>query len=264
MNDRPSSERSGPEVDDLMGAYALDAVDPDEREAVERHLANDPAARAEVDEMRETAAALASLPGSDEAPAGIWDRIADAIRSPEAPPVGADRGAERASSNVVPLERSKRFAAVPARFALPIAAAAAVVIAVLAVQVATRSPNRAGDIAAAYNQAVAHGATTVNLRLNGTGPVAARIALQPDGSGYLRGDLLGRTELPAGKTYQLWVLVGRGSAQRAISAGVLGRAPAAVAFHYSGKPDAFAITVEDAPGVVSPTKTPEAIGRLPA
>ena len=255
-------------MDDLLGAFALDAVEPDEREMVERHLANDPVARAEVDEMRETAAVLASLPDSDEgAPPDLWDRIAGAISPGAGVPDESRRrevGAERASPDVVPLRRSRRFASVPARLALPLAAAAAIVIAVLAVQVATRPSSRAGDIAAAYNHAVANGATTVRLRLNGTGQVVAEIALQRDGSGYLRSDLLAAGGLPAGKTYQLWALVGRGNGQRAISAGMLGPEPRAVAFHVAGRPDAFAITVEDAPGAVSPTRAPEAVGKLSA
>jgi hypothetical protein len=262
MNDRPRSE-----MDDLLGAFALDAVEPDEREMVERHLANDPVARAEVDEMRETAAVLASLPDGDEgAPEGLWDRIAGAI-SPGAGVPGESRagegGVELGSPDVVPLTRAKRFASVPARVAVPLAAAAAIVIAVLAVQVATRPASRAGDIAAAYDHAVANGAITVSLSRNGIASVvAAEIALERDGSGYLRNVRLG--PLPAGKTYQLWELVGSGSSQRALSAGVLGPQPRAAAFHVAGRPDAFAITVEDAPGVVSPTKTPEAVGKLSA
>jgi hypothetical protein len=254
MNDQPRSERSGQGMDDLLGAFALDAVDPVERAMVERHLAADPVARAEVDEMRETAAVLASLPRDEEgAPAGFWDRIAGAIGSP-AP--------ERAAPQPIPITRARRFNSVPARVFMPAAAAAAIVIAVLAVQVATRPSNQAGDVAAAYNHAVANGAVAVNLRRTETGPVAAEIALQRDGSGYLRNVRL--APLPAGKTYQLWAVVGSGTSQRAISAGVLGRDPSAAAFHVSGSPDAFAVTVEDAPGVVSSAQVPEAVGKVPA
>jgi hypothetical protein len=241
-----------PEINDLLGAYALDAVDPDERDLVERHLVDDPAARAEVDEMRETAAVLASLPVDDEgAPAGLWNRIAGAIGV----------GDEDAPSTVVPLARPKRTASIPARFAAPIAAVAALVIAILAVQVATRDPNRAGDLAAAYKNALANGATVVQLARSGTSPVAAEIALKNDGSGYLRNNDL--APLPEGSTYQLWALVGSGAEQRAISAGVLGADPSAAAFHVAGRPDAFAITIEDAPGVVQSAHQPTAVGKVP-
>lgn len=250
------NDASRPETNDLLGAYALDAVDRDERELVERHLADDPAARAEVDEMRETAAVLASLPVDAEgAPAGLWDRIAGAIRVSDESVPATTPGV------VVPLTRQKRTAAVPARVAVPIAAVAALIIAILAVQVATQTPNRAGDLVAAYDNALAHGATAVRLERSGAQPVAAEIALKSDGSGYLRNDDL--APLPAGKTYQLWALVGRGSAQRAISAGVLGAEPNAAAFHVAGRPDAFAITIEDAPGVVQSVQDPAAVGTVP-
>jgi Anti-sigma-K factor rskA len=262
MSDGSGSERSGaPQpgagMDELLGAFALDAVDPDERELIERHLAADPVARAEVDEMRETAAALASLPADDEgAPPGLWGRIADAIGAPTSE-------SESESPTVVPLRRPPRFSSVPARVFMPIAAAAAIVIAVLALQVGTRTPNRAGDLAAAYNHAVDHGASTVALQPDlGKGLVTAEIALQPDGTGYLRNEHL--AALPAGETYQLWAVVQHGNAQQAISAGVLGRQPRAAAFHVAGAPDAFAITIEAAPGVVTPTKTPVAIGKVSA
>jgi anti-sigma-K factor RskA len=250
MSKRFDSEH--PDVDDILGAYALDAVDPSEREMVERHLADDPVARAEVDEMRETAAALASLPADDEgAPAGLWGRIADAIGASEAP-----AEVETRPTNVVPLTRSKR--SFSARIVVPVVAAAALVIAVLAVQVATRPPSRAGDLAAAYNHAVVNGATTVALR--GGNGVVAEIAVSRDGSGYLRNEHL--AALPADQTYQLWAVTGHGSAARVISAGVLGSDPNAVAFHLAKAPDEFAITVESTPGVVASKNAPTAVGSL--
>jgi hypothetical protein len=152
---------------------------------------------------------------------------------------------------------------VPARVFVPIAAAAAIVIAVLAVQVGTRPPDRTGNLAAAYSHALDHGAASVSLQPQaGHGAVAAAIALQRDGTGYLRNDHL--AALPAGKTYQLWALVPHGGGQQAISAGVLGPDPHAAAFHVAGRPTAFAITVEDAPGVVQSAQSPVAIGTVPA
>jgi Anti-sigma-K factor rskA len=262
MSDRPGSEMSGSEMDDILGAFALDAVDPAERQMVERRLASDPVARAEVDEMRETAAALASLPADDEgAPAGLWGRIADAIGSPGAAPAPREADSGRGARRVVPFTRSKP--SIPARIAMPIAAAAAVLIAVLAVGLASRTPSRAGDLAAAYDHAVDTGAARVALHPDlGSGAVTAEIAWSSDGTGYLRNEHL--AALPAGKTYQLWATYQQGKKQRAISAGVLGREPSAVAFHLVATPTAFAITVENAPGVVASAKTPIAIGKVPA
>ena len=62
----PPTDRSPDDVRDLLPAYALDAVDDLERGAVERLLTADPAARAELAELRETtdrlAAAVATAP----------------------------------------------------------------------------------------------------------------------------------------------------------------------------------------------------------
>lgn len=62
------------DVQSLLGAYALDALDPEEVAAVEEHLAGCPRCQSEVAAYRNTASLLAT-PGG-QAPAGVWDRIA--------------------------------------------------------------------------------------------------------------------------------------------------------------------------------------------
>jgi hypothetical protein len=253
MSDQPRGPRDH-SVEDLLGAFALDAVEPEERDLVERHLAVDPDARAEVDAMRETAAVLASIPREgQDAPDDLWDRIAAAIKTDDEQP-------ERRADEPIPITRaSGARRSVPMRVFAPVVAAAAIVVAVLAITVANRAPSNAGDVAAAYRHAVAHGATTVALDTGAHTPVA-EIALQPDGTGYLRNDHL--AALPAGRTYQLWAVSGTGASQRVISAGVLGSDPSAVAFHVASAPNAFAITVERAPGVVRSTQQPTAVGEV--
>src|SRR5439155_13786710 len=71
-----------PEVAELLGAYALDAVDGEERELVELHLLDCPRCRAEVAEHRAVASFLASAGG--RAPEAVWERIAGSLE--EAPP----------------------------------------------------------------------------------------------------------------------------------------------------------------------------------
>ncbi len=61
------------DLDDLLGAYALDAVNEDERKLVDAYLLRSPAARAEVQRHHDVAAAIAASPG--EAPAPLWLRI---------------------------------------------------------------------------------------------------------------------------------------------------------------------------------------------
>ena len=69
-------------LDELLGAYALDAVDDLERRRVEAYLAEHPEARAEVWQMRQAASMLAHT--GNPAPDRIWDRIADTLE--ERPP----------------------------------------------------------------------------------------------------------------------------------------------------------------------------------
>ena len=103
-----------PELDALLGAYALDALDDDERGAVDAYLEANPTARHEVDELLESASALALAPVDDvTAPPAVWDRISATIA--DAPPV------------VTPLARPRRRV-----YAGVLAVAAAIVILALA------------------------------------------------------------------------------------------------------------------------------------
>ena len=92
--------RSHDEIAELLGAYALHAVEPDEVELVEAHLEGCPRCRAEVAAHREVAALLGNSGG--DAPDGLWERIASRLE--EAPPPMrlslSDRPPDRA---VVPL-----------------------------------------------------------------------------------------------------------------------------------------------------------------
>ena len=95
---------------DLTAAYALDALDPDEAEAYERHLSQCEECRAQLAELNETAANLAFAAGAPAPPTRLRASILDA-------------SAER--SNVVPLLRRRWVAR-----GLAVAAAAVAAIAV--------------------------------------------------------------------------------------------------------------------------------------
>jgi anti-sigma factor RsiW len=86
-------------IEELLGAYALHAIDDDERAMVEAHLATCPRCRAEVDSHREVAAHLA-LTGAP-APDGLWERIAGAIES-EPPPASGRCPARSAPAGSAP------------------------------------------------------------------------------------------------------------------------------------------------------------------
>ena len=100
------------------------------------------------------------------------------------------------------------------------------------------------------------GARRAALR-SSDGRLAAEAVLLPDGTGYMVSSAL--PALPADRTYQLWAVTGG----QKISAGVLGRDPQIVAFHYADSTvSAFAVTDEHAGGVVSSLNAPVVVGQV--
>ena len=236
-----------PGIEELLGAYALDAIDADEGQLIERHLRQCPACEAEVRQHREVAAALA--PGG-ATPDAVWDAIVEALE--EAPP-------PLALAPIAPLTR-RRPRSMPILAALTVlAAVAAAVLGVrlmdqehrldrMQTALAEDSVQRAAVVALANPTA-----KTVELRAADT-EAAARVALLPDGRGYLLAD--GLASLATERTYQLWALI---DGER-ISAGTLGRQPKVAAFNVSGPVDGFAITEEQASGVVASENPPVLVG----
>jgi anti-sigma-K factor RskA len=240
-------ELSHEELEELLGAYALDAVSGDERGQIERYLERSPRARAEVAELRETAALLAHAGG--DAPEGLWDRIEQSLGA-EAP-----RLRPPSTPGVTPLGRAGRRGRVSAAAAVA-AVAAAVTIVALSVQVVrqddrldelTADAGSDGVLGAAEAASRDPDAREVSLTSN-DGALEADLVYLPDGTGYLSEDNL--PKLGSDRVYQLWALVGDGP--RAISAGVLGADPKVVAFRFSGPVVGFSVTDEHEPGEDQP------------
>lgn len=239
------------EIEELLGAYALDAVDGDEAEAVELHLRECARCRAEVEEHREVAALLAH--SGSVAPDAVWERIAGTID--EAPPAA-----------VMPLARPGRPPSRRGTAWLSTAlAAAAAVVAVLGFQV-VRLDDRldrlsptvaAGGLDQALRGALLDpSATKVRLASTAGGPTADAVVL-PDGRGYLIMD--GVAGLGADETYQLWGV----TPADVVSLGVLGPRPRVVAFSAAGDLKALAVTVERAGGVARSANQPVMAGDVP-
>lgn len=232
--------RSHDEIQELLGAYALDAVDPDERSEIDDHLRDCARCRAEVAEHRDTAAFLAHS-GTD-APAAVWDRIASSIDAP----------------NVVPIAPQLGFGARRNRNRWPqamalVGAAAAVVIGFLVVQV--REQDRRIDRLRPDSFSVAVGVTGARVTHLTAGDTELPVVVTPDGSALLEASAL--PALAEGRTYQLWGMADG----NAISLGVLGRDPRTVSFDAEGY-TGLAITDERSPGVVQPESPPVASGSL--
>jgi anti-sigma-K factor RskA len=244
-------ELSRRELDELLGAYALDAVDEDEREQVEAYLDRTPAARSRVAEYRETAALL--VHSGSEAPPGLWERIELTLE--EEPP----QLATPLPGGVVAIEsRRTRFRR---RIAVAVGVAAAVVVVGSLTVKVVQQDDRIDELGReAANGSVLAAAETASrdphaarVTLSSTdGALEARAVYLPDGGdGFLVENNL--RPLPADRTYQLWAVVGDPGAERAISAGVLGPDPGVTAFRVQGPVAGLAITDEQSPGSVSPS-----------
>ena len=239
-------ELSHEEVTDLLGAYALDALEPAEHQAVDRHVEGCPACRREVAEHREVAGLL--TPGWGAPPAGVWERIAASLDEAPPPldmaPVIAMKRREAPITSAPP--RSRR--GVPAAIAAMVAVAAVAVIGVLGVRlIADKGPGTYDEELKELVQAALDDPSSrkVQLASTGRGP-KANVVILPDGTGYLVDDDNLPT-LPSERTYQMWAVVGNAK----ISIGVLGREPKIVPFKMDGNVSALAITEEVAGGVVS-------------
>ena len=236
------------QVAELLGAYALDAVDPEERAAVDAHVGACPRCQAELAEHVAVAGVLDSRGG--DAPVDLWPRIAGGLAAPQPSRARAGAGVRRSVGTRVATAA--------------VAAAAAVVVAVLGVQVG-HLRSQVGQLQASADRPLTSAVTAamadpaarhVTLTASGAGAPAAEVAVLPSGQGYLVDDAL--SVLPGDRTYQLWGHVG----SEWVSLGVLGGHPGAVAFDV-GPHDTvteFAISDERAGGAVQPSGTPVASG----
>ena len=244
------------DIVELLGAFALDAVDDDARDVIEAHLAGCPRCRAEVEGHRETAALLAH--SGERAPEGVWDRIAEALD--EAPP---------ALDLTQLTHRRPARRTVSLRLAAATMAVAAAVTLFLGVALGRNDDGlgRFDKVADAMEKVVVANAANAALanpqaeqvQLASTdGKSSARVVRLPDGTGYLLPANL--APLPAGRVYQLWAV--RSDAK--ISLGVLGGRPEASAFRMNGPVVAFAVTEEVAGGVAQTQNPPVVVGYVKA
>lgn len=236
------------ETQELLGAYALDAVSDDERDLVDRHLRECARCRTEVAEHREAAALLAH---GAPAPAGVWDEISGAIAG------------EPPEKKLAPLVRAGPWRAGWGA-AAAVAAVAAVVTGFLGVRLvqqgdqieAIRMAVRIGGLEQAASAAAADPRGEHISLVAEEGSTLATVVLLPDGTGYLIRPIL--PSVPDDRTYQLWALVGRAT----VSAGVLGNKPNVTAFSVDMPVDGFAISEEQHGGVPVPQSPPIAVGKI--
>ena len=243
-------------IEDLLGAYALNSVDPHEAALVASHVDHCHDCRAELDQHLEVAALLPTA--AEFAPSSVWDSLAGAIADQDLPEMQTNA----ATTNVVGFRR---------RWAGPLAAAAAfVLVAGAAVVQSVRVGDMSSELAAERATVASLSEqlerpifdTAVDLALgdpssqrvvlgSDSSGANAIIVLMPDGTGYLAEHTL--RPLPADRTYQLWAIVDG----KVISAGILGSEPGVVPFHIDPEGfEGFAITEEVIGGVPASENAP--------
>lgn len=294
MSERPPEPDHG-EIQDLLGVYALDAVDRDTAAMIERHLETCMRCSAEVAQHHEVAGLLAN--SGEASPSKLWDGISSQLDGSTPPSwerlsarleTGSDRSelVERMeagtglagpspdtvvadSTNVVAIGAGRRRNRWVSWGVGAVAAAAVVVAVVLGAQVnhlnhqvrSLQSPS----LSAAEQAALSSPSTrTVQLTaLSGShapAPGRVTVILTRSGTGFVEAQ--GLSALPADQTYQLWGMVGG----NVISLGLMGSDPTVVPFSVAGNRgvSAFAITAERADGVVQSTNQPVVAGAVHA
>jgi anti-sigma-K factor RskA len=250
---------------ELLGAFAVDAVESDEAVTVQEHLAGCVRCREELTQLQHAAATLGNQGG--QAPGEVWDGIASRITRPaDGVPVSPSAPSLDALATVpVRTRPARRRYSTGARVGAALAAAAAVVaIAVLGVQVG-RLNHRLSEVTAAASSDHLSAAARAALLdpqarrvvLTGTGAARRDLAVlvaEPSGATFLFNNLL--VALTGSRTYQLWKITDG----RAVSLGLLGPDPTTVALGItpSGQTIVYAVSVEPAGGSVGPSSTPVA------
>lgn len=250
-----------PDPHTLSGAYAVNAIDPAERERFERHLASCPSCAHEVAGLRETATRLALAVARVPPPEMKAAVLGTAAQTRQYPPLVAhpERGARHRSGR----------AAIPKiprpRLAVAFAAVAAALVIALGITAGVQHGQL--DQARAQQQAVAAVLSAPDARL-----VSARTSLGGTATMVVTARLdkmvftaQGLPALASARVYQLWLLTPSGGA---ISSGFLpgavgGRtAPVLSAGPPSG--DRVAVTVEPAGGSRQPTTRPIVVLSIPS
>jgi len=220
---------------DLVAAYAVDAIEPEEAARVEAMMATDISLQHALDHHHAVLAELAVAvdPNPSTPSPLLWANVAARI-------AGADEVSPRLAS-VRDLRAQKRFSRATAALAVAaIGLAALLSVSVVRLQQERTTP----PIEAAIQELLEDpGSTVATLTGAGDATTQARIVLGAEGVGYVYSDTL--PLLDTSRTYQLWAIID----DRVISAGVLGNNPEDSPFQIVGEVAGFAITEEVAGGV---------------
>ena len=251
------------EIYELLAPMALDAVDELERTLVEEHVAHCPRCRAELDALRNVAAALGN--GVEAPPEHLWASISSRLyenQGEETPPMPRLILGGRHGDHFATVDEGRSSSRTTKTIFSSLLAAAAAVVLVLGINLAgannqvARLQGALGESAktAVLAALAAPGHVLVNLD-NANHVREAQFVMLPNGNGFLV-----KSSLPtlSSDTYQLWGIVNG----KAISLGLMGGAPSKVGFTAAGSPGptTLAVSVEPPGGSSTPSNTVVASG----
>jgi anti-sigma-K factor RskA len=250
----------------LSGAYALDAVTPEEAAAVERAMATSEDLRSEVAELTDTAVLLGlAVPPAEPSP-GLRARLLAAVEStPQLPAATEEERAEEerpepiasapapaVATGPASREAQRRWFTRPGALLAAVAAAAALLFGAGVLVDNLVRPSSSSTQAVSWSELTsASDVQHRTARTTGGATVSVYWSAKLGASGVV----VQGAEAPAGKSMQLWRMEGG----KATSAGLWH--PPAGADHQvirggMHKGQTFGITIEPAGGSPQPTSTP--------
>ena len=220
-------------IHELSAAYALDALDADERWAFEAHLADCSRCQEELTSFWQTAGSLAHAADGPAPSPELRGRLLERAR------------AER--PNVVPLR--------PRRWALPALGGVAAVAAVAALALGLWASSLSGDLDQARSALAGQQLVSSLLADESSRSISLRGAngrLVVGGGGRAALVVSNLSPAPSGKAYEIWVIEGQTPRRAGLFDG-----KGAVALDRPVPADAtVAVTLEDDAGVDAPTGEP--------
>jgi hypothetical protein len=249
------------EVNELLAALALNAVDSDVALEIEAHVATCPRCQSELDSFRAVAASLGN--SVEPLPEGLWSNISSQLWERKGEEVALPE-LVLPSAEVVAITSSRTGITRRAKTAfgaLSFAAAAAIIALAVGLTGANShisNLQKALATRSAVQSALATpGHQLVNLSNSAQQPIAQFVML-PDGTGYLVQSHM--PVLESDQTYQLWAIV-KGSP---VSIGVMGNKPGRVTFTMASSPapTELAVTVQKSGGSLTPSKIFVATGAV--
>jgi anti-sigma-K factor RskA len=246
------------DVRDLLGAYAVDAVDDIERRAVERLVARDPDAARELEGLTATAALLGSAV-QVPAPGAVRASVLDAIRStPQAGPRAGEAREDALRDDVVQgdalrddlADRRRQPRRRTAWLAVAATALGAAVVPSAIAWQQHQEAEQAREEARVLAEMLAEpGTEVVRADVEGGGTAVGVL-----GTEHAMFTATGLGDPGAGKEYQLWVIRDGVALPDVVMPGASGELHGMAEDFAPG--DALAVTVEPAGGSREPTTDP--------